>query len=226
MDTARVLRTEFRAALAAGEDRVLLLGRRVQQAVGLAMTSLEAESGELCQQILETDDQVDLDCHQLEHDIFVLMNLQSPMARDLRLLVGLQKVLGNIQRIGDGAVNIARLGADLVGLGGSSTELLAQMHELGRRAERAVRTGLDSFGHRRDTVDSVGAVEDQIDLLHDGLTARLIQHATLGRAQTEWAIRMVLVSRHLERIGDHAVKIAEEGAFVATGHRPSPVSRH
>lgn len=222
MDTARILRVDFRTAMTELEDGILLLGRRVQHLVDVAMSALEQASPELAAQVIASDDHVDVAAHQLEEDLRGLVTLQAPVADDLRLLLSLQRILIEVERIGDGCVNIARLGRDLAGTGDASAPLMAQMHELGRRAERAVRTGLDSFSHRRASVEVVGRVEDQIDRLHDGLTARLIDHAAGGRAQTEWAIRMVLASRQLERIGDHAVNIAEEGSFVATGERPPP----
>ncbi len=222
MEPVRLLRTDFRQSLARLEDRILTTGRRVEQLVGLAMTGLEQRSPDICRQVLATDDTVDVDIYRLEERILALLTLQAPVAEDLRLLLAMQKVCGNIERIGDGCVNLSRLGADLRDNAGASEPLMAQMLELGSRAERAVRTALDAFGRRRSTVDKVRSVEDQIDLLHDGLNARLVDHAVLGRAQTEWSIRMVLASRHLERIGDHAVKIAGEGVFVATGTRPKP----
>jgi phosphate transport system protein len=206
------------------EDGILLVGREVQSMVGPALDAMAQRSDELCRQVLRRDDQVDVALHRLEERIHAVMTRQGPVAEDLRLLLALQRVCDSVERIGDGCVNIARLGPQLAeaGEGGGSADLLAQVHELGRRAERAVRTGLDAFGLRRTDVDTLDRVEDQIDLLHDGLTARLIDHAAGGRARAAWAVRMVLATRHLERIGDHAVKIAGEGAFVATGHRPPP----
>lgn len=217
-----MLRVDFRSSLAALEDGILLAGREAQAMIGQALRVLEDTSPEGCRQVLARDDAIDAEIHRLESEIHRLMILQGPVAEDLRLLLALQRVCASVERIGDGCVNIARLGADLADIGGADPDLLAQLHELGRRAERAVRTGLDAFGQRRRQLDKVDQVEDQIDLLHEGLTARLIDHATQGRAQTEWAIRMVLATRHLERMGDHAMKIAGEGAFVVTGSRPLP----
>lgn len=225
MESHGALRTDFRSAMADLEDGILLLGRTTEQMVGKAMMGLEGASPQVCAQLVASDDNVDLAAFELNEDLHALLTLQGPVAADLRLLLSLHKVLGHIERIGDSALNISRLGADLVDIHGGSSELMAQMHELGRRAERAVRMGLDSFSHRRPDMAFVGTVEDQIDLLHNGLTARLIDHAETGPSQTQWAIRMVLASRHLERIGDHAVTIAAEGAFVATGHRAPPSRR-
>lgn len=218
-----MLRWDYRTALIELEDEVLTYGRRAQSMVPTAMEALQDASADLARQILLLDDDLDVGTHGAEAKIVEMLTLQAPVADEMRLLLSLQKVTSSIERVGDYCVNVARLGAQLEGVGGADQQLMDQIHELGRRAERAVRTGLDCFSQRRpDGVDRVERVEDQMDLLHEGLTARLIDHATAGRAETQWAIRMVLASRQLERIGDHAVGIAEEGAFVATGTRRVP----
>lgn len=218
-----MLRWDYRTALIELEDQVLTHGRTAQSMVPAALDALAHTSAEAARQILLLDDDLDLGTHAAEAKIVEMLTLQAPVADEMRLLLSLQKVASSVERIGDYCVNIARLGAELNGVGGGNEQLMDQMHELGRRAERAVRTGLDCFSQRRaDGVDRVERVEGQLDLLHEGLTSRLIDHAIGGRSQTQWAVRMVLASRQVERIGDHAVGIAEEGAFVTTGARRRP----
>lgn len=218
-----MLRWDYRTALIELEDQVLTHGRTAQAMVATALHGLEETSPEVARQILLLDDDLDVATQAAAAKIVEMLTLQAPVADEMRLLLSLQKVASSVERIGDYCVNIARLGAELDGLGGGDEQLMDQMHELGRRAERAVRTGLDCFSQRRaDGVRRVERVEDQLDLLHEGLTSRLIDHAIGGRPQTQWAVRMVLASRQLERIGDHAVGIAEEGAFVMTGTRRRP----
>ena len=68
----------------------------------------------------------------------------------------------------------------------------------------------------------MGEVEDRLDRLRDGLIGRLMVHAGEGSGATEWAIMMIQVARHLERIGDHGVGIAEKGQWITTGERRPP----
>lgn len=218
-----VLRWDYRTALIELEDGVLAHGRAAQSMVSGALDALRRTSPEEARQILLLDDDIDVGTHRAEAKIVEMLTLQAPVAEEMRLVLSLQKVLGSVARIGDHCVNVARLGAELAGIEGAEPQLADQMHELGRRAERAVRTGLDCFSQRRtDGVERVEQVEGQVDLLHEGLTTRLIEHAGRGSAQTQWAVRMVLASRELERVGDHAVTIAEEGAFITTGVRRRP----
>lgn len=228
-----MLRWDYRTSLIELEDQILTLGRTAQSMVPSAMEALLQASAAQARHILLMDDDVDVGTHAAEAKIVELLTLQAPVAEEMRLMLSLQKVISSVERIGDHCLNIARLGAELAGeeeadgatdgADGADRQLMDQLHELGRRAERAVGTGLDCFSQRRtDGVDRVERVEEQLDLLHGGLTSRLIDHATTGRAATHWAVRMVLASRQLERIGDHAVGIAEEGAFVASGVRRRP----
>lgn len=220
-----MLRWDYRTSLIELEDQVLTFGRQAQSMVPVAVDALSTPSADIARRVLALDDALDIGTYRVEARIIELLTLQAPVADEMRLLLSLQKVASSIERIGDYCVNVSRLGAELADVDGEDPQLVDQIHELGRRAERAVRTGLDCFSQRRpDGVDRVEHVEDQLDLLHEGLTARLIEHATTGREQTQWAVRMILASRQLERVGDHAVAIAEEGAFVATGARRQPRS--
>ncbi|MEE8599494.1 phosphate signaling complex PhoU family protein [Euzebya tangerina] len=212
------LRVGFRSAMTEVEDSILLLGRQVQSMVGGAAASIRRPDPAVAGRIRRADDEVDERVAELDSRLYELLTLQGPVAADLRLLLSLQRVLASIERIGDGALNIARLTGSYAEHA-MAPQLVQQLHELGLRSERAVRTGLDLFGHRQVTTEPLDVVERQINQLHHGLTARLIDHAVGSRAATEWSINMVLVSRHLERIGDHAMKIAREGGFVATGER-------
>jgi phosphate transport system protein len=224
-DGMAMLRWDYRTALIELEDQVLSFGLRAQSMIPRALEVVESGSASRARRILVADDDLDIGAHGVEAKIVELLTLQAPVADEMRLLLSLQKVVSSIERVGDYCVNIARQGEKLEGATGRDDQLMEQTHEMGRRAERAVRTGLDCFSQRRvDGVSRVEVVEDQLDLLHEGLTSRLIDHAGNGRPETEWAIRLVLISRQLERIGDHAVGIAEEGAFVATGARRQPRS--
>ena len=219
------LRVGFRSEMSLLEDDILLLGRQVERMVGQAAAAIGRSTPGIDEILRADDDQVDQRVLVIEARLHEILTLQGPVAEDLRLLLSLQKVLSSIERIGDGALNVARLvGPSDAAM--ASPDLTAQLQELGIRAERVVRTSLDQFSHRRTTTDASRTVEEQINLLHQGLTSRLIDHATTSRGATEWSIAMVLVSRQLERIGDHAMKIAGEGQFVVTGERPPPRTTH
>lgn len=216
------LRREYRKELEEREDAVLGMGRRAQQLVGRAMEALQSEDPALVAEVVAADDRIDVDAQASEEAIVKLIGLQAPVATELRLLTALLHVNRHLERIGDYAVNIARLAVE-EHEGIPAPDLAEQIGEMGSRAMTAVGAGLDAFG-RRDAagVERVELLEDPIDLLFEGLHRRLVHHGGVGEPQLRWSMRMLLVSRHLERIGDHAVGVAEQGAYVATGRRRPP----
>ncbi|CAN5204546.1 phosphate signaling complex protein PhoU [soil metagenome] len=221
-----VLRTEYRAALSELEERILTIGRRVQAQIPAAVNSLRTADAGRAERIVAVDDDVDGRVHDVEDEIYRMLALQAPVAAELRLVVALLDVTRSVERIGDYCVNIAKLAGEIgTGVDGDD-DLMAQLGELGLRAERAVRTALDAFG-QRDTrgVERVEEVEDPLDKQYAGLIERLMNFGGQGPAESNWSVRLVLAARHLERVGDHAVRIAEQGMFVATGTRRAPRAR-
>ena len=216
------LRVDFRRRLSQLEDRVLRIGRESEQILLEATEALLEHRTDDAARVLSRDDEIDLATHEAEDQVHELIMLQAPVADELRLLLGLLQVIRSVERIGDYAVNIARL-AELVDPVGEDDELAAQVRDMALAAQRAVRTSLDSFGQRRvDGVAMVEDVEQRLDLLHEGLTGRLMVHAPTSPETSSWAIPMIQVVRHLERVGDHAVRIAEQGAWVTTAQRRQP----
>ena len=220
------LRWEFRTALVQAEDRVLGLGRRVEGMLPQAVETLREGGQDAVQAILTWDDVVDVDAYEIADEVYTVIARQAPVASDLRLLIALLHVVRSIERIGDYCVNLARLRPhDLPEA--VEPELDAQVVELGGQAQRTLSVALDAFGRRmKDGVQHTEQVDATVRRLQEGLMQRLMDHAAAGPEATRWSLRMLLATRHLERVGDHAVTIAEQGVFVSTGrHRQPPTRR-
>ena len=216
-----MLRVDYHVALLHVEDDLLRLGRSVEAMIVPATDALLSGDTEEAARIVSRDDAIDLGTHEAEDVVHTLITRQAPIADELRLLLSLLSLARSVERIGDYTVNIAKLAPGLRGWG--PDDLTAQVREMALGAERAVRTALDLFS-RRDPrgVERMGEVEDRLDRLRDGLIGRLMVHAGEGSGATEWAIMMIQVARHLERIGDHGVGIAEKGQWITTGERRPP----
>ena len=216
-----MLRVDYHVALLHVEDDLLRLGRAVEAAVVHATDALLQGDVDEASRIISRDDAIDLGTHEAEDVVHGLITRQAPIADELRLLLSLLSLARSIERIGDYTVNIAKLTRGLRGWG--PDDLTAQIREMALAAERAVRSALDLFS-RRDPrgVEQMAEVEDRLDRLRDGLIGRLMTHAAEGTGATEWAIMMIQVARHLERIGDHGVGIAEKGQWITTGERRPP----
>jgi len=190
-------------------------GQRVLSAVRGAVRALQERDVELAEEVVAFDDEIDRLFLGIEGQIQSLLALQTPVARDLRLLLAILHINLLLERNGDGCVTIAKL-SKLVADVEPDPALVDILVEMGERAEEMLRVALDSFAHR----DLAGA-ESLVDLdeLIDRANRRFVERlmdVMADPAHREWGLRMVVVARTIERIGDRAVDIGEQTAYLLT----------
>ena len=207
-------RVEYQASLEALEADLQEQGGVVLRAVAGAINALETQDVELCDEVIAFDDEIDDRYHRIERSIGELLAQQAPVATDLRLVLAVLHSSIHLERIGDQSVTVAKL-TKLSAALEQHTELVEGLCEMGTRAAEMVRRALDSFAAR--DVDGARELVD-LDELIDRANRRLAEHVLdLKDDQREWGLRMLVVSRCLERIGDHAVDIGEQTAYLVTG---------
>jgi phosphate transport system protein len=190
-------------------------GQRVLSAVRGAVRALAGRDVELADEVVAFDDEIDRLFLDVEHSIQALLALQTPVARDLRLLLAMLHVNLLLERTGDGCVTVAKL-TRLVADVEPDPALLETLVEMGERAEEMFRVALDSFA-RRDLVGAESLVD--LDELIDRANRRFVERLVDVMAEPalrEWGLRMVVVARTIERIGDRAVDIGEQTAYLLT----------
>ena len=176
--------------------------------------ALVEEDLELADEVIAFDDEVDDAYFAIEEGIQSLLARQTPVATDLRLVLAMLHVNLHLERMADYCVTVAKL-TKLAATGSPGPRIVASIAEMGVRAEEMTRVALRSFEHR--DVSRAEALVD-LDELIDRANRRLAEHVLeLGADQREWGLRMLVVSRCLERIGDHAVDIGEQTAYLVTG---------
>jgi phosphate transport system protein len=188
----------------------------VQRSIRGAVKALEEEDVELADEVIAFDDEIDSFYLRIEDGIQVLLARQTPVATDLRLVLAMIHVNLHLERMADYCVTVAKLVKLAFGLASDET-LLEGFREMGLRAEEMLVVAIDSFAER-DVEGAQRLVE--LDELIDRANRRVVGHLLeLGSdpATREWGLRMILVSRALERIGDHAVDIGEQTAYLITG---------
>jgi len=190
-------------------------GERVLSAVRGAIRALQEQDVELADEVIAFDDEIDGLFLSIEGSIQALLALQTPVARDLRLLLAILHINLLLERTGDSCVTIAKL-SKLVTGADPDPALVAVLIEMGDRAEEMIRVTLDAFVNR----DLVGA-ESLVDLdeLIDRANRRFVERLVDVMAEPElreWGLRMVVVARTIERIGDRAVDIGEQTAYLLT----------
>jgi phosphate transport system protein len=181
-----------------------------------AVNALQQQDAELADEVIAFDDEVDDRYLAIGQGIEQLLARQTPVAVDLRLVLAVLHINYGLERMADLCVTISKLTkltADLE----SDPALLEAIDEMGSRAEEMIRVAMRSFAER----DLAGA-ESLVDLdeLIDRSNRRVVERILdlePNPELREWGLRMIVVSRCLERIGDHAVDIGEQTAYLVTG---------
>jgi len=188
----------------------------VLRALRGALNAVQQQDVELADEVIAFDDEVDARYLSIGTGIEQLLARQTPVASDLRLVLAVLHINLGLERMADLCVTIAKLTKLTAELEPDET-LVGAFEEMGNRGEEMLRVAMTSFADR----DLAGA-ESLVDLdeLIDRANRRLVEHVLeLGNdpARREWGLRMIVVSRCLERIGDHAVDIGEQTAYLVTG---------
>src|SRR6185436_7875158 len=191
-------------------------GELTRRALRGSLNALEQQDDELADEVIAFDDEVDRCYFQIETGIQSLLARQAPAAQDLRLVLAILHDNLHLERMADYCVTVAKL-TKLVHDQPQDPTLAEALEDMGTRAEEMIQAALDSFSNR-----DVATAESLVDMdeLIDGANRRVV-HQILSLSSDpglrEWGLRMLLVSRCLERIGDHAVDIGEQTAFLVTG---------
>jgi phosphate transport system protein len=209
------MRASFQEELDRLEVTLQEEGALVLRALRGALNAVEERDSELANEVIQFDDEVDRLYVEIEQGIQSLLARQTPVASDLRLVLAMLHINLHLERMADYCVTIAKLTL-LAPEVDPDPRLLEGFEEMGSRAEEMIHVALDSFGNR----DLAGAESlVQLDELIDRANRRVVEQLLALGAETdmrEYGLRMVLVSRALERIGDHAVDIGEQTAYLLT----------
>ena len=210
------VRQRFSEELRALEDEVQQTATQAELLLEQALEALLGGDLALCDQVVRGDDEVDALYLDVEQRILHLFALQTPVATDLRLLTALLHINLHLERVGDQAVNMAKIAKLADGLPQIS-EVLRDLEEMGASALRMVRTAMVALA-RRDVhlARTLPELDDPVDQLNRGMLPKVLE-ASGDKRMLEWGIRMYVMSRQIERIGDNAVDIGEQVAFLVTG---------
>ena len=210
------MRVSFQEELEALESALRLEGELVLRSLRASVEAVCTQDLELADEVIAFDDDIDSQYFAVEQEIELLLARQTPVATDLRLVLALLKDNLHLERMGDLCVTIAKLTKLTKGLQPDDA-LLEGFKEMGERAEQMIRVSLRSLEQRdRVAAESLLDLDELIDRANRRVVNRLLD---LGHdlEVREWGLRMILVSRCLERIGDHAVDIGEQTAYLVTG---------
>jgi phosphate transport system protein len=210
-------RAHFQAELQNLERQTLGALDMVVQSLERVLEALEHQDIELASIVVQDDDRIDGRYLEVHQGILSLLALQAPVAGDLRVVAALLHVIKHAERMGDQCVNMAKLLPVSGFEAPRDAEMCDRILRMGRLAVSEVGQAKQAFELR-----DVGLAEDlvhqdeQINRLNRECFARAVETGD-DHDRREWAMTMMLVARALERIGDNAVDIGEQVAFVVTG---------
>ena len=209
-------RTQFEEQLEMLRNMLLEMGSMCDRAVADAMQALTDRDLALAERVIEFDDELDDMDIRIENACLRLLALQQPIARDLRLIGTCLKVITDMERIGDHAVDIAKVARKLSRMPNPGP--LADLPRMGNLVRKMLRTGLDAFiRHDLDLVMVAIADDDEVDDLFHVIREDLLQKMQSSPEVVVEASYSLFVAHYLERMADHAVNIAERVHFVETG---------
>lgn len=203
----------FQADLDTLKERLLTMGGLAEERVREAVRALTDRDHAAIDAVLSGDQPIN-DLHiEIDDRCFKLLALHQPMAADLRVIVAAVKINTDLERVGDLAVNIAEAGTRY--LQHPPVKPLIDIPRMGDLAQKMLRDALDAFV-RRDAglAQAVLAADDTLDALKTQIFRELLTYMMQSPDTIEPALDLILISRHLERIGDHATNVAEDVIFI------------
>jgi len=224
-DTERVV-PHFRDQLATLKERLLVMGGLAEERVRAIMEALVEREVDLVDRVQVGDEPINQLHIEIDDRCFKLVALYQPMATDLRAIVAAVKINTDLERVGDLAVNIAEAVRRYVQH--PPVKKLIDIPRMAEIAQRMLREALDAFVRRDvDLAQHVLNQDDELDALKTQVFRELLTFMLQDPSTIEPALDLILISRHLERIGDHATNIAEDVIFMVSArdvrhHSPSP----
>jgi phosphate transport system protein len=213
MSTERV--RHFQEELEQLKARLLEMGGLAEEQVRLAVKGLVERDRALIARVLTSDHPVNALHIEIDKRCFTLLALHQPMAVDLRSIVSAVKINTDLERVGDLAINIAE--AALRYANHPPVKRLIDIPNMASIAQTMLRDALDAFV-RRDTAlaQQVLNADDELDALKTQIFRELLTYMLQDPTTIEPALDLILISRHLERIGDHATNVAEDVIFMVS----------
>jgi phosphate transport system protein len=218
MTDTKDTQVHFHQDLDALEQLVLSMVDRAEQMVEMAVQAVTTDDTDLAERVVQLDDGIDETYLAVHRDWTTLMARHQPMGSDLRKMTVLIQLNVTFERMGDQCVNIAKIARFNAGLP-RVERICEQVREMGDLVRPMIRTAIESYV--RGDLDEARLLP-AMDQPVDRLNANMYKETVAARDNPdllEWATKMLMVSRALERIGDQAVDFAEQTAYLITGER-------
>jgi phosphate transport system protein len=198
------------------KQKLLHMADTAQEMVGLSVKALAERKEPLAQQVFQLEDTVNHLEIEIEEEVLKLLALRQPAAGDLRLLTAILKINNDLERIADQAVNISELAVEL--LKQPALKPLIDIPHMANLAQRMIKNSLDAFVQEDPALAKrVCLDDDDVDRINDQVFRELLTYMMQDPKSINRAVDLILVSRNLERVADHATNISEDVIFIVEG---------
>lgn len=212
------MRKSFHESIRELKNDMLKMGSMVEDAIHKSIQALKERDLDLAEQVMKDDDQIDDFEIALEEKCTKLIALQQPVAKDLRTIIVISKLVTDLERIGDHASNIAKMVLEI-----GDEPLIKPLIDIPRMTEivtRRLRQSLDSFVNLDiELAKKVAQEDEEIDILDEQILRELITFMLEDPKTIRQATSLMFISRFLERIGDHSTNICERVIYMVSGER-------
>ncbi|MBI1883739.1 MAG: phosphate signaling complex protein PhoU [Chlamydiae bacterium] len=198
------------------KQELLRMGGLVEDAISLSVKALVNRDEVMTEGVVRSDDVINMLEIEIEEMCFRLLALHQPAGSDLRLIIMVMKIVNDLERMGDLAVNIAERTLDL--LKKPLLKPLIDIPRMANLAQKMVKDSLDAFVNQdAKLARSVCERDDEVDDLNDQIFRELLTYMLQDSSAIERAVDLILIGRHLERIADHATNIGEDVIYLVQG---------
>jgi len=211
------MRSRFDRQLEILNAEMIRMGAMCEEVIALAAEALSKGSVETAKKIRPLDQEIDQKERDIENLCMKLLLQQQPVARDLRQISAALKMITDMERIGDQAEDIAEI---ITFLNGRTAEEHSRIREMAKAAIKMVTDSVDAYvKHDTELAEQVIAYDDVVDEYFDSVKTNLIGMIAENPTDGEYALDLLMIAKYFERIGDHAVNIAEWVLYSVTGVR-------
>jgi phosphate transport system protein len=212
-----MMRSRFEHQLETLNAELIEMGALCKEAMALAVRALLEDDETLPPKVFSIDSEIDRKERDIESLCIKLLLRQQPVARDLRLISSALKMISDMERIGDQAADIAELSKHI---DGNNTVESIHIRDMALAASRMVKESVESFVKKDlELARAVMAYDDVVDRLFHQVKAELIQILARDSSSAGLCLDLLMIAKYFERIGDHAVNIAEWVEYSLTGQR-------
>ena len=212
------IRAQYDADLAALKTAVAEMGQCAADAVEAALEALCTADADAAAAVIKGDGRINSMQRDIEHRCMTLLLRQQPVAGDLRRISTAMKIVTDIERIGDHAADIAEIIPHLAASRKAGDPAVSDALRMGQKAHKMLLDALDALtGEDEPAAQKVIAADDEVDYDFNAIKRTLAAEIAADPAKVDAALDLLMVIKYLERIGDHAVNLAEWVEFLRTG---------